>query len=102
MPVASGVVKRFDSVMISLWPSPLAFFAARKPSPPAPPGLVDHNDGLLGQVMLGDNALRHAGHLIGATAGTGGNNNFDRMGRFPRLRRNRHCHCAAKTERSNA
>src|SRR4029079_16946480 len=37
MPVASGVVNRFDSVIISLWPSPLAFFAARKPSPPAPP-----------------------------------------------------------------
>src|SRR6188508_2851882 len=40
MPVASGVVKRFDSVMISLWPSPLAFFAARKPSPPAPAGTI--------------------------------------------------------------
>src|SRR3569832_2252173 len=37
MPVAIGVVNRFDRVMISLWPSPLALLAARKPSPPAPP-----------------------------------------------------------------
>ena len=40
MPVASGVVNRFDSVMTSLCGLPLAFLTSRKPSPPAPPALL--------------------------------------------------------------
>ena len=40
MPVASGVVKRFDRVMISLCGLPLAPLMSRKPSPPAPPALL--------------------------------------------------------------
>src|SRR5512141_3060792 len=40
MPVASGVVNRFDSVMISLCASPFEFLTSRKPSPPAPPDLL--------------------------------------------------------------
>src|SRR5918995_7084928 len=39
-PVASGVVKRFDSVMMILCGSPEAFFTSRKPSAPAPPALL--------------------------------------------------------------
>ncbi len=39
MPVASGVVNRFDSVMTSLFGLPLEFLMSRKPSPPAPPAL---------------------------------------------------------------
>src|SRR6185295_18972335 len=40
MPVASGVVNRFDSVMTSLCGFPLAVLTSRKPSPPAPPALL--------------------------------------------------------------
>src|SRR5262245_46024858 len=40
MPVASGVVNRFDRVMISLCSSPFEFLTSRKPSPPAPPDLL--------------------------------------------------------------
>ena len=40
MPVASGVVNRFDSVMTSLCGLPLALLTSRKPSPPAPPDLL--------------------------------------------------------------
>ena len=39
-PVASGVVNRFDSVMMILCGSPLASLIARKPSAPAPPDLL--------------------------------------------------------------
>src|SRR5213078_5396573 len=39
-PVASGVVKRLESVMMILCGSPLAFFTSRKPSAPAPPDLL--------------------------------------------------------------
>ncbi len=38
--VASGVVNRFDSVMISLCASPLDSLTSRKPSAPAPPALL--------------------------------------------------------------
>ena len=40
MPVASGVVNRFDSVMTSLCGLPFEFLTSRKPSPPAPPDLL--------------------------------------------------------------
>ena len=39
-PVASGVVNRFDSVMMILCGSPFAPFTSRKPSAPAPPDLL--------------------------------------------------------------
>src|SRR5678816_2343592 len=39
-PVASGVVNRFESVMMILCGSPEAFFTSRKPSAPAPPALL--------------------------------------------------------------
>ena len=40
MPVPSGVVNRFDSVMMSLCGLRAAPFTSRKPSPPAPPALL--------------------------------------------------------------
>ena len=40
MPVASGVVNRFDSVITSLCGFPFEFLTSRKPSPPAPPALL--------------------------------------------------------------
>src|SRR6266852_3830286 len=39
-PVCSGVVNRFDSVMIIVWVSPFLPFTCRKPSAPAPPDLL--------------------------------------------------------------
>src|SRR5262245_51767109 len=39
-PVASGVVKRLESVMMILLGSPFASLTARKPSAPAPPDLL--------------------------------------------------------------
>src|SRR6185369_7375480 len=39
-PVASGVVNRLESVITILFGSPFASFIARKPSAPAPPGLL--------------------------------------------------------------
>ena len=35
------------------------------------------------QVVLGDDALDDAGHLVGAAAGAGGDDEFDRAGRLP-------------------
>src|SRR6266850_5205950 len=39
-PVCSGVVKRFDSVMMMVWASPFLPFTCRNPSAPAPPDLL--------------------------------------------------------------
>ena len=39
-PVASGVVNRFDSVMMILWSLPLSWTTSMKPSAPAPPDLL--------------------------------------------------------------
>src|SRR5262249_12105947 len=83
-PVASGVVNRLDRVMMILCGSPLAFLTSRKPSAPRPARLVDDDQGLLHQVVLGDHALDEAGHLVGAAAGAGGDDELDRLGRLPR------------------
>jgi hypothetical protein len=40
IPVASGVVKRFERVITSLWGLLRELFTSRKPSPPAPPALL--------------------------------------------------------------
>ena len=56
-PVASGVVNRFDSVMTILCGSPLAFLDVEEAFAPAPPGLVDDDERLLHQVVLGDDAF---------------------------------------------
>ena len=49
--------------------------------------LVDDDQRLLHQLVLDDDALDQAGHLVGAAAGAGGHHELDRLGRFPcRLR----------------
>src|SRR4051812_34358735 len=51
-PVASGVVNRFDSVMIILLGSPLASLTARNPSAPAPPDLLTTINGCFIRLFL--------------------------------------------------
>ena len=46
-------------------------------------GLVDHHERLLHEIVLLDDALNHAGHLIGAAAGAGRNDELDRLGGLP-------------------
>ena len=65
--------------------------------------LVDHDHRLLHQIVLGDDALDRARHLIGAAAGAGRNDEFDRARRLPgRGRGNRdpaHAQCRNRSER---
>src|SRR5262245_51135312 len=51
-PVASGVVNRFDSVMMMLCGSPADFLTSRKPSAPAPPPLLTVMIGCLERLFL--------------------------------------------------
>src|SRR5258706_10427847 len=51
-PVASGVVNRFESVMMILCASPLAPFTSRKPSAPAPPPLLTTTIGCFMRLCL--------------------------------------------------
>jgi hypothetical protein len=46
-------------------------------------GLVDHHHGLLHQLVLRDQTLAEARHLVGAASGTGRNDELDRFGGFP-------------------
>jgi hypothetical protein len=46
--------------------------------------LVDDDQRLLHQLVLDDDALHQAGHLVGAAAGAGRNHELDRLGRLPR------------------
>ena len=85
MPVASGVVNKIRQRDDQLVAVTLRVLDVEEPFAARAARLVDHDDRLLGQVVLGDNALRHAGHLIGAAAGAGRDNDFDGMGRLPRL-----------------
>ena len=84
MPVASGVVNRFDSVMTSLCGLPLRALDVEEALAAGAAGLVDHHHRLLHQAVLGDDALHGARHLVGAAAGTGGHDDLDRAGRLPR------------------
>jgi hypothetical protein len=47
-------------------------------------GFVDHHQGLLHQAVFGDDALDGTRHLIGATAGAGRHNEFNRPRGLPR------------------
>ena len=51
-PVASGVVNRFDRVMMMVCGSPADFFTSRKPSAPAPPPLLTVTIGCLERLCL--------------------------------------------------
>src|SRR5262249_37569537 len=52
---------------------------------PRAPTLVDADNRLLGQVMLGADPLHHAGHLVGAAASSGRADDFDGLGGLPRM-----------------
>ena len=77
-PVASGVVNRFDRVMMILCGLRAEPLTSRKPFGAGAAGLVDDDERLRHQVVLLDDALDHARHLIGAAAGAGRNDELDR------------------------
>ena len=83
MPVASGVVNRFDSVMTSLCGLPLRALDVEEAFAAGAAGLVDHHHRLLHQAVLGDDALHGARHLVGAAAGAGGHDDLDRAVGLP-------------------
>ena len=83
MPVASGVVNRFDSVMTSLCGLPFERLHVEKAFAAGAAGLVDDDHRLLHQVVLGDDALDDARHLVGAAAGAGRHDEFHRPRRLP-------------------
>ncbi len=62
-------------------------------------GLVDHDDRLAHQLVLGDDALDRARHLVGRTARAERHDDLDRLGRLPCPRRGRR---AADRERDGA
>jgi hypothetical protein len=83
MPVASGVVNRFDRVMMILCGIVSRALDVEKAFAAGAARLVDDNHRLLHQIVLGDDALDGAGHLIGAAAGARGYDEFNRANRFP-------------------
>ena len=46
-------------------------------------GFIHHDDGLGGEFIFGCNALDKSGHLVCATAGAGGDDEFDGLGGLP-------------------
>jgi hypothetical protein len=83
-PVAIGVVNRLDRVMMILCASPLASLTERKPGAAR---LVDDDQRLLHQLVLDDDALDQARHLVGTAAGAGGHDELDRFAGLPRGQR---------------
>ena len=75
--MASGVVNRFDSVMISLCGLSLRALDVEEALAAGAAGLVDHHHRLLHQIVLGDDALDGARHLVGAAAGAGRHDDLD-------------------------
>src|SRR5919106_3835005 len=64
------------------------------------PGLVDHANRLAHRVVLLDDALNHARHLVGPAARACGDDELDRLRGFPGNRRDRHTrYCQAGTRR---
>ena len=90
-PVASGVVNRFDSVMMILLGSPFASLTARKPSAPAPPGLFTTIIGCFIRLFFGDDALKKpAPSDLAPPPVPAGHDELDGLRRLPcRLRRKR-------------
>jgi len=82
-PVARGVVKRFDRVMITIWGS--AFFPLTyiNPSAPAPPDLLMTIQGF-GEMLYFDIKRRdEPGHHVGTTSCSCRNNELYRLRGFP-------------------
>ena len=84
-PVPYGVVNRLDSVMMMLCGSPFDFLHLQEAFGTRPAALVDGDHRLLHQVVLGHHALDEAGHLVGAAAGAGRDDELHRLGRLPAL-----------------
>ena len=86
MPVASGVVNRFDSVMIDLVRVARRALDVEEAFAAGAARLVDHDDRLLHQIVLGDDALDGPRHLIGAAAGAGRHDELQPAASAPRPR----------------
>ena len=68
-PVCSGVVNRFESVMMMVWASPFLPLTCRKPSAPAPPDLLTTMSGRGESLCFSAMPRDEASHLVGAAAG---------------------------------
>ena len=79
----SGVVNRLDSVMMILCGSPGALLDLEEAFGAGAAALVDGDHRLLHQVVLGDDALDEARHLVGAAAGAGRDDELHGLGRLP-------------------
>ena len=85
-PVASGVVNRFDRVMMILCGLPAERLDVEEALGAGAARLVDDDHRLVHQPVLLDDALDHPRHLVGAAAGAGRHDELDGLGRRP-LRR---------------
>ena len=82
-PVAMGVVKRFGQGNDDLVRVPIGALHVEKAFGARAAGLVDDDEGLIHQVVLLNNTLNHARHLVGAPARACGHDEFNGLGRFP-------------------
>ena len=71
--------------MMMVWGSPADFLDLEEAFGAGAAALVDGDDRLLHQVVLGDHALEEARHLVGAAAGAGGDDELHGLGGLPGL-----------------
>ena len=69
--------------MMMVWASPFLPLTCRKPSAPAPPDLLTTMSGRGRELVLLGDAGDEAGHLVGAAARAGRDDELDRLGRLP-------------------
>ena len=82
-----GCCQALDVPKMTLCGSPADRLAVDVAFGSASAGLVDDDDRLVGQLVLGDDVLHRAGEVVGAAAGTGGCDELDRLGGLPGERR---------------